>query len=232
MNLIARTALHRPRHDAAGYAGAMPLPDGSPRADARVNRQRLLDAAGELIVARGTDVPLHDIADRAGVGVGTLYRNFADRDALLRALGDRAAQRFKDIAHAAAGAPTAWRAIEVYVDGYIALHADFPWMIDMRVEDRRLRRRDEEDVAAAQAVVDRAHAEGTLRVDAGMPDIAFAATMIATMTYLPPTVRATVLPRLRDIVLDGLRAEGMPRPELGASSMSTEELKAFARPQG
>ena len=208
----------------------MPPPDGSTRSDARANRLRLLDAAGRLIAEHGVDVPLHDIARRAGVGIGTLYRNFADRDALLRALGDRAAQRFKDIARAAAAVPTAWQAIEVYVDGYIALYVDFPWMVDMRVEDRRLRRRDDEDVAAAEAVVDRAHVEGTLRADAGMPDIAFAATMLAGMTYLPEPVRTAVVPRLRDIVLDGLRADGMPRPELGASSMSADELKAFVRP--
>lgn len=208
----------------------MPPPDGSTRADARENRRRLLDAAGELITEHGADVPLHAIADHAGLGVGTLYRNFADRDALLRALGDRTARRFKDIARAAAAAPSAWKAIEVYVDGYIAMYADFPWMTDMRVEDRRLRRRDAEDDAAAEAVVDRAHAEGTLRADAGMPDIAFSATMLAGMTYLPEPARTAVVPRLRDIVLDGLRAEGTPRPVMGASSMSADELKAFVRP--
>jgi len=208
----------------------MPEPGARTRADAQANRRRLLDAAGDLIAERGVDVPLHDVAERAGVGVGTLYRNFADRDALLIALGDRSAQRFKDIARAAAAAPTAWKAVEVYVDGYIALYAEFPWMLDMRVEDRRLRRRDEGDAAAAQAVVDRARAEGTLRPDVGMLDIAFAATMVAAMVYLPEPARGTVVPRLRDVVLDGLRAEGMPRPELGASSMSVGELKDFIRP--
>ena len=208
----------------------MPVAGASTRADARANRRKLLDAAGALVAQRGIDVPLHDIAEHAGVGVGTLYRNFADRDALLLALGDRAAERFKDIARAAGSAATAWKAIEVYVDGYIALYADFPWMSDTRVEDRRLRRRDDEDAAAAQAVVERAHAEGTLRPDAGMLDIAFSATMVASMTYLPEPVRGTVVPRLRDVVLDGLRAEGQPRPELGTSSMSAAELDAFIRP--
>ncbi|WEG09462.1 helix-turn-helix domain containing protein [Microbacterium horticulturae] len=208
----------------------MPESVSRTRADAQANRRKLLDAAGELIAERGVEVPLHAVADRAGVGVGTLYRNFADRDALLTALGDRPAQRFKDIARAAAAAATAWKAVEIYVDGYIALYAEFPWMLSMRVEDRRLRRRDEEDATAAQAVVDRARTEGALRADVGMLDIAFAATMVAAMTYLPEPVRATVVPRLRDVVLDGLRAEGMPRPELGASTMSVDELKGFVRP--
>ena len=208
----------------------MPESVSRTRADAQANRRKLLDAAGELIAERGVEVPLHAVADRAGVGVGTLYRNFADRDALLTALGDRPAQRFKDIARAAAAAATAWKAVEIYVDGYIALYAEFPWMLSMRVEDRRLRRRDEEDATAAQAVVDRARTEGALRADVGMLDIAFAATMVAAMTYLPEPVRATVVPRLRDVVLDGLRAEGMPRPELGASTLSVDELKDYIRP--
>src|SRR3954470_9703696 len=50
------------------------------RADAERNRQRLLDAAAELFRERGLDATLDDIADRAGVGVGTAYRRFASKD--------------------------------------------------------------------------------------------------------------------------------------------------------
>jgi len=203
---------------------------GATRSDARANRKKLLDAAGELIAERGVDVPMHDIADHARVGIGTLYRNFTDRDELFLALGDRAAQRFKDISAAAAQAPTAWDAIMVYVDGYIALYEEFPWMVDMRVQDRRLRPRDDEDVATALAVVAAAHAEGTLRPDANMADIAFASTMLAGMTYLPQPVRGVVVPRLRDIVLDGLRSADRERSEIGVDPLTVDALKAFVRP--
>ena len=53
------------------------------RADARRNRERLLDAAVELFAERGEDVSLNAVAQRAGVGIGTLYRHFPDRDALI-----------------------------------------------------------------------------------------------------------------------------------------------------
>jgi AcrR family transcriptional regulator len=56
------------------------------RTDAARNRERILAAAREMLVEHGPDVPLDDIARRAGVGNATLYRHFPDRHALLRAV--------------------------------------------------------------------------------------------------------------------------------------------------
>jgi AcrR family transcriptional regulator len=56
------------------------------RADARRNRDRLLAAAKESVAEHGTDASLRDIARCAGVGIGTLYRHFPTREALLEAL--------------------------------------------------------------------------------------------------------------------------------------------------
>lgn len=55
------------------------------RADARRNRERLLVAATEAFAVEGEDMPLEAIAARAGVGIGTLYRHFPHRDALVEA---------------------------------------------------------------------------------------------------------------------------------------------------
>lgn len=56
------------------------------RTDARLRRERLLQAAVELYASDGFDVPLEKIAERAEVGRGTLYRNFPGRDALSTAV--------------------------------------------------------------------------------------------------------------------------------------------------
>src|SRR5574342_294589 len=56
------------------------------RADAERNRRRVLSAASDLFAERGLDVSLDEIAAAAGVGVGTVYRRFADKDALIDAL--------------------------------------------------------------------------------------------------------------------------------------------------
>jgi AcrR family transcriptional regulator len=60
--------------------------DRRPRADAVRNRDLLLSAAAAAFAARGADVPLEDIARAAGVGIGTLYRHFPTRDALVEAV--------------------------------------------------------------------------------------------------------------------------------------------------
>ena len=56
------------------------------RADARRNHQKLVAVAREVFTREGTSAPLEEIAERAGVGIGTLYRNFPTRRALLEAV--------------------------------------------------------------------------------------------------------------------------------------------------
>ena len=62
-----------------------PIHDKPLRADARRNREKLLAAAVELFAERGTEGSLEEVAKRAGVGIGTLYRHFPTRDALVEA---------------------------------------------------------------------------------------------------------------------------------------------------
>lgn len=71
------------------------------RADARRNLERILLAARDLIIERGPAVPLDDIARRAGVGSGTLYRRFPDRATLLHAVALDAMTRTVDAARTA-----------------------------------------------------------------------------------------------------------------------------------
>jgi AcrR family transcriptional regulator len=56
------------------------------RSDARVNRAKLVDAAGDLFASDGVDVPLETVARQAGVGIGTLYRHFPSRHELVEAV--------------------------------------------------------------------------------------------------------------------------------------------------
>ncbi|MFG1709496.1 TetR/AcrR family transcriptional regulator [Nonomuraea sp. M3C6] len=60
----------------------------APRAHAQRNRELLLTAARDAFAVHGTDASLRDVARRAGVGIGTLYRHFPTREALLEALLD------------------------------------------------------------------------------------------------------------------------------------------------
>jgi AcrR family transcriptional regulator len=66
---------------ADGEASARPM-----RADAVKNRQRILDAAEAVFASEGLSVPVDVVAERAGVGVGTLYRHFPTKEALFEAI--------------------------------------------------------------------------------------------------------------------------------------------------
>ncbi len=70
------------------------------RADAARNRERILEAARKLMAEQGADTEMTDIAREAGVGVGTLYRRFPDKDALITEL---VREKFLDAARADAG---------------------------------------------------------------------------------------------------------------------------------
>jgi AcrR family transcriptional regulator len=68
------------------------------RADARRNRERILDAALAAFAERGSAAQMEDVAERAGVGVGTLYRHFPTKEALILAVVVRRLERFAEYA--------------------------------------------------------------------------------------------------------------------------------------
>jgi AcrR family transcriptional regulator len=80
--------MHRPNTSApvAGMTAADASQTRPQRADARRNRDRVLEAARAAFAAEGSDAPLDEIASRAGVGAGTVYRHFATKEALFEAV--------------------------------------------------------------------------------------------------------------------------------------------------
>src|SRR5262245_9119509 len=89
---------------------------GDLRADARRNRERVLEAARDVFVEQGPDAPLDEVARRAGVGVATLYRRFPDRASLSRAVALDVLQRAGREARAAeAEEPDAFRGLARYM---------------------------------------------------------------------------------------------------------------------
>ena len=81
------------------------------RKDAALNRERLLAAAGELFAQRGLNVTLNDIAHHAGVGVGTAYRRFANKEEVIDALFEQRLQEVAALANEALAEPDAWEAL-------------------------------------------------------------------------------------------------------------------------
>src|ERR1700744_5003755 len=88
------------RAPAPVHADARPL-----RADAERNRAKILEAAADVFADAGLDATLHDVAARAGVGVGTVYRRFPHKEALLGALFDDKLREVIDVVERAGAEP-------------------------------------------------------------------------------------------------------------------------------
>jgi len=197
------------------------------RADAEANRERVLDAAAEVFAEEGIDAPLNLIAERAGVGKGTLYRHFVDREAVIDGLAGRLQDRYADIAQAAESAPTGWEGLAIYIDSVMAMYFDLPWMVVVRARARRLASTNGKAEEDFRRVLDRAWAEGSLRRDVELTDLAFVTSALGGLASLPEPVRSTVVGRLRDIMFDGLRTEGVPRTPLGGKPLDVERFRKY-----
>src|SRR3954447_9875195 len=90
------------------------------RKDAAQNRDRLLAAASELFAERGLDVTLNDIAHHAGVGVGTAYRRFSNKEEVIDALFEQRLQGLAGVAQVAVDEPDAWNGLLSFLER--ALH--------------------------------------------------------------------------------------------------------------
>jgi AcrR family transcriptional regulator len=148
--------------------------DAPARADARRNRRRLLDAAIELILQIGAEPSRDAIAQRAGVGIGTLYRHFPDQQELLRAVAleviDRTIEAGETaLVEASSGSDALRRYMHAAIDtGLGAVNIVYPLIDDPDWPDRR---------ATARDVVDRlleaAERDGAID-DVTATDVAFA----------------------------------------------------------
>ncbi|WP_432138494.1 MULTISPECIES: TetR/AcrR family transcriptional regulator [unclassified Streptomyces] len=199
-----------------------------PRADALRNRERIVTAARELFVEHGPDVPLDDIARRAGVGNATVYRNFPARDALVRevvcSVMDRTTRAAKE---ALAETGDAFDALERFVhtaaeERVSALCPMISSTFDQAHPDLEAAR--ERAELLIQGVMDRAKAAGQLRPDVGVGDVMLA---VAQLSRPPAGAQCLSVDRFvhrhLQLFLDGLRAPA--RSDLPGAAMTMEDLR-------
>jgi AcrR family transcriptional regulator len=90
-------------------------PERAQRADARRNREAVIEAAKKLFAKQGLDAQIPDVAKAAGVGVGTVYRHFPAKDDLIAALAEERFRKLADRAREALDEPDAWEAFRDYL---------------------------------------------------------------------------------------------------------------------
>src|SRR3954449_6931317 len=120
INLIhLESGLPLTRYTAVVSAAEHPL-----RKDAERNRQRILDAARELFAERGLGVTLNDVAHHAGVGVGTVYRRFPDKEMLIDTLFQEQLDEWARIYQEGLADPDPWHAVVSTHERALELWAD------------------------------------------------------------------------------------------------------------
>jgi AcrR family transcriptional regulator len=213
---------------AAGQQRTRPL-----RRDAERNRQRILLAASEVFTTRGLQATLDDVARQAGVGVGTVYRRFPDKESLIDALFEARLESVVAIAEQALGEPDAWTGLVNLLEGAAA----------ELTSDRGLRQifmfatygRDRVDLARSRMqpvvtkVVERAQREGKVRADLCPTDIPLIEFMLSAAAEYAGTARPGIWRRYLTILLDGLRPSRDGTSPLPEAALSPEEMTASMR---
>ncbi|MDO9353304.1 MAG: helix-turn-helix domain-containing protein [Solirubrobacteraceae bacterium] len=171
------------------------------RADARRNFDALLAAARAAFTESGTDVSLEDIAKRAGVGIGTLYRNFPTREDLVECVYiDEVDGLSRAAADVASREP--WEALSAWLERFVDYVATKHALLSA------LNKGSETMVAARGAlyaagnpILARAQEAGEVRADTSIQDLMMLVLAVTNGTFVDDAQRARVLA----MALDGIR---------------------------
>ena len=180
-----------------------------PRADGQRNRERLMAAANAGFAEAGPDVSLDEIARRAGVGIGTLYRHFPTRDALVAAVYRHEVDQLAEAATRLSDTLKPGRALHewmrLFVDYITTKKVIVAALGSVAGGQTELYAHSGERIMAAiHLLVDRARASGDIRPDIDPKDLLRA---LVGFTYgnAAPGWEASAM-RLIDILMDGLRS--------------------------
>ena len=188
------------------------LVDRQRRADARRNRERVLAAAAEVLSECGLSARMEEIARRAGVGVGTVCRNFPTKKAMVDAVLTVLYEELLEDALDGLSNPDAGEAFESFVVVLSAFQARHRALAEQMAKDMELAATSpdagERLWAAISELVARAQASGTVRSDIGPADVAVLLSGVAHATALAGELQLVLRDRYVRIILDGLRPRG------------------------
>ena len=176
------------------------------RADARRNREKVLAAAREAFAAKGLEVGMEDVARGAGVGVGTIYRHFPTKEALLDALWADKVDRIIALTREALDNPDPWGGVvEMFERGTAMQATDLAWCEATGPAGPRGWREDNAPPGLLElttALLDRAKRDGSLREDFGFDDVG---NVFCAMAGVISAHGAEARHGLLEVILDGMR---------------------------
>ncbi|MGN8048995.1 TetR/AcrR family transcriptional regulator [Curtobacterium sp. 22159] len=189
-----------------------PLHERPLRADAARNRELILQTARKCFAERGLSVTLNDIAHEAGVGVGTVYRRFADKDSLIEALLATKFEAMNDAAALAADVSDPREALRVYLMGVFEFRARDRALADSIVRAGRARpsivhERDRLERQVSR-IIARAEAAGVVRAGFDSRDIPMLTTMVGAVADTTRAHDPDAWRRYAEVVIEGVLPGG------------------------
>jgi AcrR family transcriptional regulator len=212
-------------------AGAAP-PDGNSerklRRDAEHNRQRILTAAAEVFTERGLDATLDEVARVAGVGVGTVYRRFPDKESLIEQLFRDRIDEMTEAAEQACAMPDPWAGLVWFLEFTAGKMADDIGLRQILMfatfgKDKVCYARDRMRPVIVR-LVERAQASGDLRADFEATDTKLLCYMLASAAEYAAHVRPDIWRRYLALMIDGLRPARDGVSPLPVPALLPEEL--------
>jgi AcrR family transcriptional regulator len=181
-----------------------------PRKDAQLNRERILEVAKSAFTRHGAEASLDDIAKRAGVGPGTLYRHFPTRDALIEAVYRSEVENLAAAARAFAATTPPIKALRAWmlllVDYIAAKHIIAPALNSVAGGPSRLYESSRSLIQGAMdSLVQRAKDSGDIRPDTDAADLLRALIGVSLVCPTPDWQQSAK--RLVEILVAGSRAE-------------------------
>ena len=195
------------------------------RKDAQANRQRLLQAASDLFAERGLRVTLHDIARRAGVGVGTAYRHFDNKQQVIDALFDQRLDTVAKLLREALDDPDPWHGFTTYLDAILNVQQHDRGLTEIinnpELGEDRVNAARETITPLLQQLVDRAKLHGTLRPEFDVSDIVFLQYALDALIERTRRIEPALYRRYLTMFLEGARTDHGPLDHLPVGPLGT-----------
>jgi AcrR family transcriptional regulator len=210
-----------------------PLHDRPLRRDAERNRQRILEAARDAFADGGLAVTLDEIARRAGVGVGTVYRRFPDKEQLIDALFEERIGEVAALAEAGLRCDDAWTGLVGFLEGATAAHANDRGLKEVVLSGthglERVARARELMIPLVTRLVARAQEQGSLRHDVVPTDLPLLQLMLGSLSECTRDVEPEVWRRFLGILTDGLRTRRDSPSPLSQAGLAPEQVQRTMR---
>ncbi|MDX6727198.1 MAG: hypothetical protein QOK49_2003 [Baekduia sp.] len=201
----------------------------APRRDAQRNRERIIEAAREVVAERGVAAKMEDVATRAGVGIGTLYRFVPTKEALFGGILREQADRLARMAREALALPdgaSPFRSWMVEAAEWQSANRAFINVLAARDAGRPVPHLLSEELRTLlDEIVRRGQADGDLRADVAASDVLMVLLAVARISEGTAATARAYATRFLALQLDALRPDGEPDAPLPGRPLTDRQLE-------